>query len=226
MGRYERNIGTITVEENELIKHKSVCIVGCGGIGGGVIENLVRIGVGKLTVVDADVFEDSNLNRQVLSNEQNLGKEKTSEAAEQMGIISSEVSINPVQTRVDASNAESIIKGHDVVVDALDNVDTRKILEHACEKAGIPLVHGAIGGWNGQVGVILPGGRIIERVYADYETSGQEIKTGNPSFTPAIIAGIEAAEVIKLLIGSKSELLNKLLMIDLLTHEYEIIDFN
>ena len=82
--RYSRNIGVITQDEQVLISQKSVCIIGCGGLGGGAIENLTRLGVGKLTVVDSDVFDVTNLNRQVLSNEGNIGKAKAAEAVSQI----------------------------------------------------------------------------------------------------------------------------------------------
>lgn len=231
MGRYQRNIGTITSEEQTLLKEKTVCIIGCGGLGGGVIENLVRFGVGHLTAVDGDVFDESNLNRQVLSNEKNLGRPKAIEAAAQMQQINSDVQITPVQDLLTEANVNDIINGHDVVVDALDNIDTRLILEQACNRAGIPLVHGAIGGWSGQVGVVMPGSNILERLYEDSfvaETANANYvdKPTNPSFTPAVIAAMEAAETVKVLLGKEEFLKNRLLMIDLLYHEYEIIDFD
>lgn len=227
MGRYDRNIGTITIEEQALLKEKSVCVIGCGGLGGGVIETLVRIGVGHVTAVDGDVFDESNLNRQVLSNENNMGMPKAMEAAAQMQQINSDVKITPVQELLTEDNADGIIKEHDAVVDALDNVHTRLILEQACERAGIPLIHGAIGGWSGQVGVVMPGSRIMEQLYDDSiksESSGD--RPTNPPFTPAVIAAMEAAETVKVLLGRDEFLRNRLLMIDLLDHEYEIIDFD
>lgn len=222
MGRYDRSIGTITIEEQALLASKSVCVVGCGGLGGGVIENLTRMGVGELTVVDGDVFDESNLNRQVLSNEGNLGRSKALEAAEQMTHINSEITIIAIEDLLNEDNAADIINGCDVVVDALDNVTARLTLEDACEKEKIPLVHGAISGWNGQVGVVMPGSRILHEIYQDDLQYGTAT---NPSFTPAVIAGLQAAETIKVLLEREGILRNKLLVMDLLDHEYEIIDF-
>ncbi len=223
MGRYDRNIGTITIEEQKLLKNKSVCVVGCGGLGGGVIENLTRMGIGELTVVDGDFFDESNLNRQVLSNEENLGKSKAVEAAEQMSRINSEITLIAIEDLLNADNAEAIIDGCDAVVDALDNVKARLVLEKACENLNIPLVHGAIGGWNGQVGIVMPGSRILSQMYADQSEKSDD--PTNPSFTPAVVSAIQAAETIKLLLGREEALKNKLLMVDLLDHEYDIIDF-
>lgn len=222
MGRYDRNIGTITIEEQQLLKTKSVCVIGCGGLGGGVIENLTRMGVGHLTVVDGDSFDVSNLNRQVLSNEGNLGKSKAIEAIEQMSKINSEITLIAIEDLLNAENAGSIIDGCDVVVDALDNVDARLALEDACAAEGVPLVHGAISGWNGQVGVVMPGSGILHQIY---EGDTQDNSPTNPSFTPAVISALQASETIKILLGREEILRNKLLMIDLLDHEYEVIDF-
>lgn len=223
--RYDRNRGTVSIEEQETLRAKSVLVAGCGGLGGTVIEDLARIGVGSITAVDGDVFDESNLNRQVLSNEGNLGKPKAQEAAEQMKLINSEVKIRPVIEFIDEDNAGSLVAGHDVVVDALDNISSRKILEAACEAEKCPLVHGAIAGWNGQVAVVMPGSGILGTIYSGEEDKGSERETGNPSFTPAVIASIETAEVIKLLLGRDGVLENRLLMVDLLNHQYETIDF-
>lgn len=224
MGRYDRNIGTITIEEQAVLKTKSVCVVGCGGLGGGVIENLTRMGIGELTVVDGDVFDESNLNRQVLSNENNLGKSKAVEAAEQMSKINSEITLIAIEDLLNADNAVAIIDGCDAVVDALDNVEARFVLENACEELKIPLVHGAISGWNGQVGICMPGSKMMSTLYGEGEITDDS--PTNPSFTPAVVSAMQAAETIKLLLGREEALKNKLLMMDLLNHDYDVIDFD
>lgn len=223
MGRYDRNIGTITIEDQAVLACKSVCVIGCGGLGGGVIENLTRMGVGELTLVDGDVFDESNLNRQVLSNEDNLGKSKALEAAEQMSRINSEITFVAIEDLLNEENAAAIIDGSDLVVDALDNVEARFALEKACSELNIPLVHGAISGWNGQVGVVMPGSGILSEIYMDPEPTDDA--PTNPSFTPAVVSAIQASETIKMLLNREEALRNKILMIDLLDHEYEIIDF-
>lgn len=223
--RYDRNIGTVSEEEQKLLKKKSVCVIGCGGLGGGIIEGLVRLGVGKLTIVDGDVFDVSNLNRQVLSNEKNIGVSKAEEGKRQMAEINSEVEVCAICEFYNEENSREIIKGHDVVVDALDNINTRKLLELACEEENIPLVHGAIAGWNGQVAVIMPGDRLIHMLYEGDDNYGVEKETGNPSFTPAVVSAMEVAETLKLLLGREDILRNKILTIDILEHQYEVIEF-
>ena len=221
--RYTRNISTITEEENEKLRDFKVCVIGCGGIGGYVIEMLARIGIGYLTVVDMDVFEESNLNRQILSSEKNLGNSKAIEAKKRINAINSDVHVNVIQSPFNEENGLEIINHHDVVVDALDNIDSRKLLQHFCAEIKIPLVHGAIGGWYGQVCSIFPGDDTFKKIYKNTSV-GIEKKLGNPSFTPASIASIEVSEVIKILLSKGEVLRNKLLTIDLLYNEYNIIN--
>ncbi|MCQ2546645.1 MAG: HesA/MoeB/ThiF family protein [Clostridia bacterium] len=221
--RYTRNIGTLSEEEQLKLAEKSACVIGCGGLGGGVIENLTRMGIGRLTVVDCDTFEETNLNRQVLSNQDNLGHAKAIEAKIQMKTINEDVEIFSIQARFEEDNAADIIRGHDVVIDALDSVPTRLVLEDACAAENIPLVHGAIDGWNGEVAVVMPGSQLLHEIYGSWEED-PTVKGSNPSFSPAVVSAIEAAEAIKLLLG-KEYLDGKLLTIDLLNHEYEVIDF-
>lgn len=222
--RYTRNVGTITSEEQNTLAKKAVCVIGCGGLGGGIIENLVRMGVGKLTVVDKDNFDVTNLNRQILANEANIGCSKAEEAVKQMKIINSEVSVTALNTTVNSENIHEIIEGHDVVLDAVDNVSVRLIMEEACSANDIPLIHGAIGGWMGQVAVVRPCSGILRMIYQEGDEAAAQ-EGGNPSFTPAVVSAIQAAETIKVLLGKECALDNKLLMIDLLDHEYEIVDF-
>ena len=232
--RYSRNIGVITADEQQILSQKAVCVIGCGGLGGGVIENLVRMGVGKLTVVDSDVFDVTNLNRQVLSNENNIGKAKAAEAAEQMNLINSGTEITPIQVKLTEENCTRIIAGHDLVIDAVDNIKTRILLEAACEKEQITLIHGAIGGWSGQVAAIRPGDKLISNIYGSQIDEDKhecdldadaviDTSSGNPSFTAATVSAIQSAEAIKVLLDKEDALYNKLLMIDLLEHQYEVI---
>ena len=112
-----------------------------------------------------------------------------------------------------------------MVADALDNITARKLLEKACREENIPLVHGAIAGWNGQVSVIMPGDNLISSLYYDCEDRGEETETGNPSFTPAVVSAIEAAEVIKILLKKQGALKSSILMIDLLNHQYYVVEY-
>jgi molybdopterin/thiamine biosynthesis adenylyltransferase len=163
--RYSRNMNMLSPEENERLRSYKACVVGCGGLGGYVIEQLGRLGVGAITAVDGDVFDETNLNRQLLSSEELIGESKAFAAKERMKKVNSEVRVNPVRAFVTAENCDEIIAGHDVVIDALDNMTARRLLEQRCEKQNLPLIHGAIAGWYGQVSAIMPGDRTLQKIY-------------------------------------------------------------
>ena len=224
--RYSRNMLTLSPEENDLLKTFRVCVIGCGGLGGYVIEMLGRLGVGHITAVDGDVFEESNLNRQILSSMDSLGKSKALEAKNRMDKVNPLIEVNVVYERMNEINGLEILKDHDVIVDALDSISTRILLEGMAEELNIPLIHGAIAGWYGQVSTVFPGDRTISKLYPEPNIKGLEKELGNPSFTPALVASIEVSEVLKVLIGRGSPLRHKLLYLNLLDNEYEIIDIN
>lgn len=223
--RYQRNLGTITFEENRRLKDFRVCVIGCGGLGGYVIEELARLGIGHIIAVDGDAFQPSNLNRQLFSTEALIGKSKASAACERVHQINSEVEIQARDCFLTEENIESIITDDcHAVVDALDNISARRLLESYCGKKCLPLIHGAIAGWHGQVGVIMPGDKLFDQLYPKDAEKGVEQETGNPSFTPAVIASMEVAETLKVLLAKPGILRNKLLTIDLLEQEYDIIE--
>jgi molybdopterin/thiamine biosynthesis adenylyltransferase len=225
LARYSRNIATLSIEENESLSQRKVCVIGCGGLGGYIVEMLGRLGIGHITAVDGDVFEESNLNRQILSDVEVLGSKKALIAQQRMSKVNPLVKVTAVTERLTQANGKQILNGADVVVDALDNIESRLIVEALCEELNIPLVHGAIAGWYGQVSTILPGDGLLRRFYASKDLQGVEKKYGNPSFTPALVASIEVSEVLKLLITRGELLSNRFLLIDLLRQEYDVIEF-
>ena len=224
MQRYARNMNTLSPEENNRLKDFKVCVVGCGGLGGYVIEELGRLGVGYITAIDGDVFEESNLNRQILSTTENLGCSKAFAAEERMRKVNPEIRVVPVYKRLDMENGLDIIREHNVVIDALDNIESRLVLEKLAEAAGIPIVHGAIAGWFGQVSAVFPGDRTLSLLYPRHESRGIEKELGNPAFTPALVASLQVSEALKILINRGECLKKKLLVINLLEMEFEIIE--
>lgn len=221
-GRYNRNMPALSPEECALLRTKRVCVVGCGGLGGYIIEILARIGIGALTVIDGDVFEVSNLNRQLLSDESLLGMKKAAAAAARVKKINSEVAVTAVELFLTEENGMQLLEGCDLVIDALDHVRTRHVLAEICARKGLYLVHGAISGWHGQVTVVPPGSGVFEKLYPPRAADAP--KKGNPPFTPAVCASLQAAEAVKMLIGQPSVLTGKLLLIDLRTMEFVKID--
>lgn len=223
--RYSRNMNMISEAENKQLSGYTVAVIGCGGLGGYVIEMLSRLGVGHIICCDGDVFDQSNLNRQLVSTESNLGLPKALEAKQRVHEINSDIKVTVYQMFLTQNNAEKILKDCDVVVDALDQVATKLLLENMCRQLEIPLIYGAIGGWYGQVTTVLPGDDTISFIYQNSQ-KGIEKDLGNPSFTPATIASIQVAECLKVLLSRDGLLRKRILMIDLLNHDYEIIELN
>ncbi|MGL5346608.1 MAG: HesA/MoeB/ThiF family protein [Peptostreptococcaceae bacterium] len=222
--RYKRNISTLTVEENEKLKNFKVCVIGCGGLGGYIIEMIGRIGVGYITAIDGDVFEESNLNRQILSDEQSFGTNKAQKSKIRMMKVNSDVFINSVEENINSENCERLLKYHDLIIDALDNINTRLIVQETCKKLNIPMIHGAIDGWYGQVTTIMPGDDTLNIIYKSKRDIGS--KLGNPSFTPATIASIQVSEAIKILFNKGEILRKKLLAIDLFYNDFDLINLD
>jgi len=217
--RYTRNVPALSEAECALLRTKKAAVIGCGGLGGHLIELLARVGVGCIRAVDGDVFDESNLNRQLLSEEALLGISKAAVAAERIRKINSGVKAEAVSAFLDADNAANLIEGCDVVLDALDNIPARRILAKACDEAGIPYVYGAISGWVAQVALCLPGDSLIEKLYpAEAVIRDKSVL----SFTPAFCASLQAALCVKVLTGRPAEH-GILQYCDLLHQEFEAI---
>ena len=216
MERYLRNHDAISEEEQAFLATKRVLVVGCGGLGGMVIECLARIGVGYLRVVDGDVFEESNLNRQLLSSTMNLGRPKTLAARQRVMAVNPLVEVDAVQAELTVENARELLGECDVAVDCLDNIPARLVLQEAAKEAGIPVVHGAVAGWLGRICVIQPGEDLLTLLYPEPdEMRGEERLAGTLSFTAALTASWQSAETVKLLLG-KSGMQAEILEVDLM----------
>ena len=217
--RYQRNIPSITQAEQESLKDKKVAILGCGGLGGFLCEFCARLGIGNIIVCDGDVFEESNLNRQILSTEGNLGTLKAEAAKAYIECTNPACIVEAVCQPFSAKNA-AFLKDCDVILDALDNAESRLLLEECAEEYGIPLVHGAVGGWGGQSCLILPEMRTLHRLYQDAPEDAQ--KTVLP-FTAAACACQEMALALKVLTGKSEKDDADLLFFDLFSGESERI---
>ena len=215
--RYSRNIPALTESECAALQKKTVAVIGCGGLGGYLIEYLARIGIGSIRCVDGDVFEESNLNRQLLSKVSLLGTSKANAAAERVREINPQIQVQAFPVFLDASNAQALIAGCDAVLDALDNIDARRTLAAACKAEKIPYVYGAIAGWVAQAAICMPEEDIIEKLYPE----GTVIKDKSVlSFTPALCAAMQTSLCVKLLAGRSVES-GKLHYADLFFEEYE-----
>lgn len=216
---FERNIPALSAAECALLRTKRVAVIGCGGIGGYLVELLSRVGLGHIRVVDGDVFDESNLNRQLLSNRGLLGCSKAQAAAERVRQIDPAADVEAVVRCLEEGNALELISGCDAVLDGLDNFPSRRVLAAACEKAGLPYVYGAISGWMAQAALSLPGEGLVEALCPE----NTEIHDKSVlSFAPALCASMQAALCVKLLTGRTVES-GRLYYFDLLNMEFETV---
>ncbi|WP_026840089.1 HesA/MoeB/ThiF family protein [Citrifermentans bremense] len=224
--RYQRNRNMISIEEQLKLFRSRVAVIGCGGLGGYVIEELARIGVGHIVAIDPDIFEEHNLNRQILSTPATLGKAKVEAAVDRVAEINPAVTVTPIKDYFCLANGSEQLAGAMVAVDALDSIPYRLELAEFCTVAGIPMVHGAIGGWYGHVATQLPGDTTVQSIYRHWVAGkGIEQQLGNPAFTPAVVASLEVAEACKILLGKGELLRDRKLSIDLLEMEVHEISY-
>jgi len=219
--RYQRNRQTISCEQQLRLFCSRVAVVGCGGLGGYVVEELSRLGIGNIVVIDPDVFVENNLNRQLFSNLHNIGKPKVGEAVERTRAINPAVVVTPVMKAFSRENGRELLHGVDVAVDALDSVAVRLELAELCAELEIPLVHGSIGGFFGQLITQLPGDGTLQKTFRNRKGGkGVEEDLGNPAFMPAVVASLEVAEVCKIILGQGNLMRRRTLVIDLLHMEF------
>ena len=225
--RYKRNLGTTGGLAGQLsLLNSRVAVMGLGGLGGLAAELLARLGVGTIILIDGDIFAESNLNRQILSTEANLPKKKADAARERIAKINAAVETVVFGEMATVHNIEKMLRGSDLVLDCLDNLETRFLLQKTCQKLGIPMIHGAIAQFYGQVSTIFPGDPGLKAIYSFYHKGpdkGIETELGNPATTPALIAAWQVQEAVKLVLKKGEPLRNRLLFIDTLQGSCETI---
>ena len=214
--RYRRNLGTIGWDGQMRLLRSTVAVVGAGGLGGWIIEGLARMGVGRLIIIDGDHFQENNLNRQLGCTEVALGRSKAEELARRVLAVNGAVEAVARVAWLDAAGASELLAGADLAVDALDNLPSRMTLQAAAARLEIPLVHGAIGGYSGQVMTIFPGDPGLTALYGagPWPDRGIEAVLGNPAATPMMISAWQVQEVIKALTGQGQLLRGRMLLMD------------
>jgi adenylyltransferase/sulfurtransferase len=226
--RYSRQImleeiGFIGMQK---IKKAKVCVVGVGGIGNPVLTQLVGIGIGKIRIVDRDVIEISNLHRQHLYNESDVGRVKVEVAAEKLRKMNPNVEIESVPVSVTSYNANEIVDGVDIVIDALDSIDARYALNDACIKHDIPLIYAGALGMLGSVCTIIPRKTACLRCMFPALREDDMPTCSTEGVHPSIlytVSSIQVSEAIKMIMGHPVALANKLLYVDLNELSFEKI---
>jgi len=213
--RYDRQIMIkgFGEEGQEKLKRAKVIIAGGGGLGSPSAIYLAAAGVGMIRIVDHDRVELSNLNRQVLHWHKDIGRSKVTSATEKLKKLNPEVEVEAIEETITEANVSQLMAGFDVVVDAMDNLPTRYLLNKAALEKDIPFFHGAVYGFEGRAMTIIPGKTAcLECVYHGATTP--EGKFPVIGVAPAIIGCIQATEVIKYIVGIGTLLTNRLLIYD------------
>src|SRR5215831_2361413 len=211
MQRYSRQImlEEIGFGGMERLRVAKVCVVGVGGIGNPVVMQLSAMGIGKLRIVDRDVVEISNLHRQHLYNEEDIGKVKVEVAAERLKKMNPDVEIEAIPLSITKYTAESIVKGMDIIIDALDSVEARYSMNDACIKYNIPLIYAGALGMLGSVCTILPNQSACLRCIFPALAEEDMPTCSTEGVHPAIlylVAGVQVSEAIKILTGEQPRL--------------------
>jgi molybdopterin-synthase adenylyltransferase len=228
--RYLRNRDSISLQDQLKLAESKVAVVGAGGLGGTVIQLLGRIGIGRLTVVDCDVFDETNLNRQAFCTRDWVGKPKALAVQTQLKSINPAVEVLAHNIKLDSANGPEILAGCQVIVDALDNVKDRLTLEALAKSMGAPFVHGALAGFEGQLLTVFPEDPGLKQIYGSGGEGGPpanrpEFLLGVPSITPSLVATLEAMEVLKILLNRGTPFRNKMVYIDLEGGEWNQFGF-
>ncbi|OGN99149.1 MAG: adenylyltransferase [Chloroflexi bacterium RBG_13_51_52] len=213
--RYDRQIMIYGFGEagQEKLKKAKVFLAGAGGLGSPVAIYLTTAGIGTLRIADHDKVELSNLNRQVLHWKENIGKRKVDSAAAKLGKFNPGVKIEPIFETITEANVSQLVGDADLIVDAMDNLPTRYILNRTAIKKGIPFFHGAVYGFEGRAMTVLPGKTAcLNCLY--HSASVPEEKFPVIGVTPAVIGCIQATEVIKYIVGLGELLTDRLLNFD------------
>jgi len=199
--RYDRQmmIKGFGPDGQEKLKGAKVLIAGAGGLGSPIAIYLAVAGVGKLTIVDYDTVSLSNLNRQINHWNKDVDRLKVDSASEKLSALNPDIIINPISDKIEEHNVDDLVGDNDLIVDAMDNVPTRLLLNEVAIKKKIPIFHGAVYGFDGRVTTIIPG--VTPCLRCLYPKIPPSSKFPVVGVTPAVIGCIQAAEVIKYIVG-------------------------
>lgn len=225
--RYERQIilPEIGEEGQKRLAKSRILIVGAGGLGSPIALYLAGAGVGTIGLIDDDVVSVSNLQRQVLYDEEQVGKPKALCAQQRLRALNSEISVLAYNKRLDETNAMRLISEYDIVVDGTDNFETRLLISDVCQELNKPYVYAAIGGLEGQVAVLCKGSATYRTLFPELP-SPSDTQTGKEvvGVTPAVVGSVAASQVLQLICGYGEPLIDRLWSIDLRTLQCFTID--
>jgi molybdopterin/thiamine biosynthesis adenylyltransferase len=210
--RYKRQMMLFGEEGQERLNKAHIFIAGAGGLGSPVSIYLAVAGVGTITIIDMDVVDRTNLNRQILHYDRDIGRKKTASAEEKLQELNPDIIINAIDVKIDASNAKKLVGNADGIVDAMDNYPTRYLLNDVAMVKQIPFFHGGIRGFYGQATTIIPGSTPCLKCIFPKAPPKEEFPV--VGVTAGIIGTIQSNEVIKYLTGTGDLLTNRLFIWD------------
>jgi len=217
--RYQRNGNALTLMDQISLARSIVLLVGCGGLGGNLLEYLVRMGVGKIMACDPDVFEESNSNRQILATSHNMGKSKALAARQRALDINPLVEVLAVEEFVRADFLEPV----QAVADCLGGSRYRKELQEMARDADVPLVSAGIDGWHALVCTTWPGESGIGE-FMGKSTRSVEVEQGALSPVASFAASVQAGELIRIMTGANPALRGSLLVADMAQMRFSTVD--
>lgn len=223
--RYLKNLNTLTESDQLKITKTNVLVIGLGGLGGFVVDFLSRLGVQKIKLVDFDIFDTSNLNRQLLSTEKNIGSFKVFEAKKYINSVNSNIEVEVFCSKFEECDFNFLFKYVNVVFDCSDNIETKLSIEKQCQLFQIPLIYGAVGGYFGQIACIMPGYPILKKIYPKESINGIENKLGNLCFIVSIVASLQVSLFTKLILNTNNNNISGFYYIDIENYEIQWISF-
>ncbi|MFV0522607.1 MAG: HesA/MoeB/ThiF family protein [Mangrovibacterium sp.] len=226
--KYNRHITLPQIGENgqQKIINARVLVVGAGGLGSPVLQYLTAAGVGTIGIVDGDVVDLSNLQRQILYKEEQIGKLKVEMAKNSLNKLNSEVHIITYPIEINEDNAEEIISCYDIVVGATDSFNSRKCIDSETRKQQKAFVHASVCEFGGQLSVFNYNGAPSYSDLFPNTSDKEELPLGVMGVLPGILGVMQACEVIKIITGCGEVLAGKLLVYDALTASTNILDIN
>ncbi|RBI61264.1 adenylyltransferase [halophilic archaeon] len=230
LDRYSRHIimDEVGTDGQAALLDASVLVVGAGGLGSPAIQYLAAAGVGTLGVADDDVVERSNLQRQVVHGDDDVGRPKVDSAAEFVADLNPDVTVERHRTRVEPGNVEELVDGYDFVVDATDNFRTRYLVNDACTLADVPFSHGAIYKFEGQVTTVTPGGPCYRCLFPEAPPEGMVAdcaSTGVLGVLPGTVGCVQATEAVKAVVGVGDLLEGRMLFYDAMAMGFEEVEY-
>ena len=225
--RYKKNFDQdgITQEAQEKLFNSRVLVMGAGGLGSGVIVNLAAMGVGQIKIIDDDIVEESNLNRQFIHKYKNIGRAKVISAKDWVQEFNSDVKVELDKIRLNELNYFNVIQGFDIIVDCFDSCESKYMLNEIALRHNKILIHGGVQGFRGQITTIVPSKTGCLSCVMQKPRLFKEENYASISPVVNVISSLQAQEVLKVVTGIGEPLMNKIMIFDGLKSEFKILNY-